>query len=147
MKYKVAPIFKYIILLIVIFMFIKHLEILNNNQDLLITLSIMFIIISFDYVLIECHPDLLNSNETFVDDIVVNNEDIEEIINTHNQDDEKDLDNTAPTQIEYPDRRANYQLPTDFSQPSYDLDEDCYRRGDGRGNNANVNKHYMNEVL
>ena len=67
-------------------------------------------------------------------------EDIEDI--------EKELNNDEDLQkMEYPKQKAFYQLPTDYNTQSYDLNVDCYRRGDGRGNNKNVQKYYAKDVL
>ena len=65
MEYKYPPIFKYIILLICIYMFIEHYNIILNRQNLIITTTIVIMIIVFDYLLIDNHPNMLCSNRTF----------------------------------------------------------------------------------
>lgn len=89
MDYKYPPVFKYILLLLCIFMFIKHLKIMSNKDDLIISISTLFIIIVFDYIMIDEHPDLLDCdkdkflNIDLEDDI--DNKDIEDIINTYDE--------------------------------------------------------------
>jgi hypothetical protein len=156
MEYKYPPIFKYIILLICIFMFIKHLKIMVNHQNLMITISIVIMIMIFDYILIDNHQELLgNPKENFVDSSLLDDpifdKDIDDILENYNIEDiEKELDNDEDLQkLEYPNykQKAFYQLPTDYRRPSYDLDIDCYRRGDGRGNTQAVQRYYSKDVL
>jgi hypothetical protein len=156
MEYKYPPIFKYIILLICIFMFIKHLKIMVNHQNLMITISIVIMIMIFDYILIDNHPELLgNPTENFIDSSLLDDpifdKDIDDILENYNIEDiEKELDNDEDLQkLEYPNykQKAFYQLPTDYRRPSYDLDIDCYRRGDGRGNTKDVQRYYSKDVL
>jgi hypothetical protein len=164
MEYKYSPIFKYIILLICIFMFTKHLKIVTNHQNLIITISIIIMIIIFDYVLIDNHPNLLdmdsdndknldNDKEDFIGSTITDNsildKDIEEILsNMDTNDIIDDLENDE-SEVEYPNRKekAFYQLPTDYRKPSYDLDIDCYKRGDGRGNNLDTERYYTKDVF
>ena len=158
MEYKYPPIFKYIILLMCIFMFIKHLKIMVNHQNLMITISIVIMIMIFDYILIDNHTELLgNSKENFVDsslldeDLADIDKDIEDILENYNIEDiEKELNDDQELQnLEYPKhtQKAFYQLPTDYRKPSYDLDIDCYRRGDGRGNTISTQQYYSKDVL
>jgi hypothetical protein len=160
MEYKYPPIFKYIILLLCIFMFIKHLKIMVNHQNLMITISIIIMVMIFDYILINNHPDLLgnenkNENENFIESSLLNDpiidKDIDDILENYNTDDlEKELNNDEDLQnLEYPNykEKAFYQLPTDYRKPSYDLDIDCYRRGDGRGNTKPTQRYYAKDVL
>ncbi len=156
MEYKYPPIFKYIILLICIFMFIKHLKIMVNHQNLMITISVVIMIMIFDYILIDNHTELLgNPKENFVDSSLLDDpifdKDIDDILENYNIEDiEKELDNDEDLQkLEYPNykQKAFYQLPTDYRRPSYDLDIDCYRRGDGRGNTKDVQRYYSKDVL
>jgi hypothetical protein len=131
-------------------MFIKHTKILTDNNNFLISISILSIIILFDYVLIDKHPNLLMELDEEIeefDDGIITNEDIQNIIDTYDPSDvEKDLDDDENLD-QYPKKSSFYQLPTEFKKPSYDLDGDCYRRGDGRGNNQNIQKYYETDVL
>ena len=131
-------------------MFIKHTKILTNNHNFLISISILAMIILFDYVLINNHPNLLMDTDDEIeefDDNIITNEDIQNIIDNYDPSDvEKDLDDDDGLD-QYPDNSAFYQLPTDFKKPSYDLDGDCYRRGDGRGNNQKIQRYYETDVL
>ena len=161
MEYKYPPIFKYIILLLCIFMFIKHLKIMVNYQNAIITIMITIMIIMFDYIFIDNHPEILgNSIEKFsesdnidIDDILKNYniddiddiddidniDDIDDIYDIKNElDDDRDLQN-----LEYPTnkQKAFYKLPTDYKKPSYELNTDCYRRGNGNNENDNHNQN------
>jgi hypothetical protein len=154
MEYKYPPLFKYIILLICIFMFIYHLKIMVNHQNLMITIPIIVIIAIFDYILIRDHPGLLNQpSENFiashVTEDIITEKDVKEILEDYDPKDmQKELDNDQ-AELEYPDyqEKAFYQLPTDYRRPSFDLDIDCYRRGDGRGNSEPVDRYYHQDVL
>lgn len=155
MIYKHPPIFKYIFLLLCIFMFITHFNIIQNHENLFISITITIMVIMFDYILIENHPELLNNDiENFVSSSVtdiVSDKDIEDIIQSYSetQDFKENIDdlNNDQAELSYPRTKAFLQLPTDYSQPSYDLNVDCYRRGDGRGGNINVQRYYEHEIL
>ena len=41
-------------------MFIMHLNIISNQDNLIITVTVLTMIMIFDYILIENHPDLLD---------------------------------------------------------------------------------------
>lgn len=149
MEYKYPPIFKYIILLISIFMFIKHLKIMAIHENLMITITIIFMFLIFDYILINKHPDLFSFSENFipsyVGDNVVTDLDIDDIVENYDISEiQKELDNDQ-SELEYQNskEKAFYQLPTDYKTPSYDMDGDCYRRGDKR----NVDRYYNHDVL
>ena len=137
-------------------MFIKHLKIMVNHQNLMITISVVIMIMIFDYILIDNHTELLgNPKENFVDSSLLDDpifdKDIDDILENYNIEDiEKELDNDEDLQnLEYPNykQKAFYQLPTDYRRPSYDLDIDCYRRGDGRGNTKDVQRYYSKNIL
>ena len=108
----------------------------------------------FDYILIDNHPDLFGSSkENFisseVSEDIITDRDIQEILDTYDPEDmQKELDNDK-SELQYPEshQQAFYQLPTDYRQPSFDLDIDCYRRGDGRGNSTPVDRYYSKDVL
>lgn len=145
MDYRYPPIFKYIILLLCIFMFIKHLKIMSNKDNLILSISILFIIIIFDYMIIEEHPDLLDyEKEKFANidfEEVIEDKDIEEIINTYDESDMQEvLDNTEKRK--YPEKKSFFKLPTDGKKPTYEKDSgDCYRRGE------NIQNFYANEIF
>lgn len=137
MDYKYPPIFKYIILLLCIFMFIKHLKIMSNKDDLVLSVSILLMVMIFDYILIDEHPNLLDVDTEYFAKIDieddVSDKDIEEILNTYDESEMQEvLDDTEKI---------------NNNKPSYDLDTDCYRHGDGRGNIDKVQKYYTNKIL
>lgn len=135
-------------------MFIKHLKIMVNHQNLMISVSILAITMVLDYILIDQHPDLLNNEDvedfiaSHVSEDIVTDKDIEAILEDIDLDDvQSNLDDDDRQEYPGPRTKAFYQLPTDYKTPSYDLDEDCYRRGDGRGNNRKVQRYYTKDVL
>lgn len=154
MEYKYPPLFKYIILLLCIFMFIKHLKIIPNKDNSILTISILIMIIIFDYIIIDEHPDLLggdmekftSSPDTNLIGDDVSDKDIEEILNTYDESEMQEYLDDAE-KVEIPKRKAFYQLPTDEKKLTYDLDTDCYRRGDGRGNTEKVQRYYSKEIF
>jgi hypothetical protein len=134
-------------------MFIKHLKIMVNHQNLMITISIVLMVMIFDYILINNHPDLLSSSENFiashVTEDIITDTDIAEVLENYDPAEmEKEMDDDQ-AELEYPNsqQKAFYQLPTDYRRPSYDLDIDCYRRGDGRGNTKDIDRYYSKDVL
>ena len=151
MKYKYSPILKYIALFIAIFMFIKHTKKLTNNNNFLMSISILTMIIVFDYVLIDKHPNLLmdtdEENVEKFEENAISNEDIQQILDNYDPTDDINDLNDDDDLDHYPENPSFYQMPTDFKKQSYDLDVDCYRRGDGRGNNKKVQRYYETNVL
>ena len=45
-------------------MFIKHLKIMVNHQNLMISVTIVLITMVFDYIFIDDHPDLIGSEDS-----------------------------------------------------------------------------------
>jgi len=144
MKYRYPPIVKYGLLLISIFMFIKYLKLFPNEQILMLTVSIVAMVILFDYVLINDHMGLIGNVifEDFEDDTIISDIDIDEIIEKYDKKNDAELDNDE--ELEYPSTSASNQLPIDHNNPSFDLNNDCYRRGDG---NKNVARFYDTDVM
>jgi hypothetical protein len=62
MHYKYPPIYKYIILLILITTFLKYYKNITKENYLLIAFIFIYMIFIFDFILIENHPDLFNNN-------------------------------------------------------------------------------------
>jgi hypothetical protein len=56
MHYKQAPIYKYGITLVAIYLFIKHQHIMPNDKILKNTIAIILVMIIMDYILIHNHP-------------------------------------------------------------------------------------------
>jgi hypothetical protein len=63
MSYKYSPIYKYSILLLVIFLYFKHQKSLPQEKILINSVIIILIFILFDYVLINNHPNLFNNEK------------------------------------------------------------------------------------
>lgn len=137
MKYKFSPIFKYILLLLSIFMFIKHLKVLNNSENFLISISILFMVIIFDYVFIEDHPNLVMEDESENDSDV--DSEIEQFYNSVNEqeeyDDDDDDDDDVPMhqvqkykqiqQQKAPQRRRRQIIQNKAIKPAFDIEHEC----------------------
>ena len=66
MKYRYIPIIKYLILIICVFLFIKHSQIVSLDKNLFISTAITIITIILDYMLIENQPSMFEEPvETF----------------------------------------------------------------------------------
>ncbi len=107
----------------------------------------------FDYILIDKHPDLLSTTENFISshvtEDIITDKDVAEILENYDPEDmEKELDDDQ-SELEYQNyqEKGFNQLPTDYRRPSYDLNIDCYRRGDGRGNTKKTERYYSQDVL
>ncbi len=68
MNYKYPPIYKYIILLILITSFLRYYKLITKENFLLIAGIFTYMSFIFDYVLINNHPSLLNDNQNEEDD-------------------------------------------------------------------------------
>lgn len=69
MEYKYPPIYKYTILMIIIYSFIKHQHIMPIDILLFNTLTIILLIISLDFILIKNHTymfDILSSKTNII---------------------------------------------------------------------------------
>ena len=87
MDYKISPIFKYIILFIIIFLFIKHLNVLSFRNNIVCSTFAVITFVILDYMMIYDHPNLFeiksSSKKQNDDDTTTeNNEDIDTIIDT-----------------------------------------------------------------
>lgn len=69
MNYKYPPIYKYIILLILITTFLRYYKVITKDNFLLIAGIFTYMVFLFDFVLIKNHPSLLtddmDDNEEF----------------------------------------------------------------------------------
>lgn len=63
MNYKYPPIYKYGLLLLTIYMFIKHQKILTPDKILFNSVLIVLIVFIFDNIIIRDHPNLLEDVE------------------------------------------------------------------------------------
>lgn len=73
MNYKYPPIYKYIILLILITTFLRYYQIINKDSFLLIAGIFTYMVFIFDYILIRNHPSLL-MDPSIVNDNINDNE-------------------------------------------------------------------------
>jgi hypothetical protein len=63
MYYKYPPVYKYIILLILITTFLKYYKVITKENYLLIASIFAYMVFVFDYVLIEEHPNLFDEKK------------------------------------------------------------------------------------
>lgn len=112
-------------------MFIKHLKVLNNSENFLISMSILTMVIIFDYVFIEDHPDLVVDGDDD-DDEISTNSDVEQFDNSDDGDEEEDDD--MPTQQNHQltltrqqamHKRKQQALQEMAIKPAFDLDNEC----------------------
>ena len=61
MNYKYAPIYKYALFFLIIYMFLKHQYILTPMKILSNAITITLIIMVLDYIIIRNHPSLLEN--------------------------------------------------------------------------------------
>ncbi len=64
MDYKYPPIYKYIILLILITTFLRYYKVITKENFLLIAGIFTYMVFIFDFILIRNHPALLSENQT-----------------------------------------------------------------------------------
>ena len=90
MDYKYPPIYKYGLLMLLIFMYFKHQRIMSHDKILINSIVITCIIVVLDYILIRNHPAPLETKikETYEENF--SNEDIEDIINSYDEDSENE---------------------------------------------------------
>jgi hypothetical protein len=62
MNYKYPPIYKYIILLILITTFLRYYKVITKDNFLLIAGIFTYMVFLFDFVLIKNHPSLLTDD-------------------------------------------------------------------------------------
>lgn len=107
-------------------MFIKHLNVLNDCQNFLISISILAMVITFDYILIENHPNPFIEEEDNSDadtdseieqfnDAASIKEYIKEVLDGDSNNGEVNEGD------EMPKRKVVRKVP----KPSYDLDNEC----------------------
>jgi hypothetical protein len=93
MKYKYSPIYKYAFILLAIYMFFKHQNIMSSDKLIIHSIIIVAIIIMTDYIIIKNHPSIIDvtnykivsDNEEFFDDIALD-DDFDEIIDSYDND-------------------------------------------------------------
>ena len=99
MNYKYPPIYKYGLLFLVIYMFMKHQKILTQDKLLLNAVMITLLIFVFDSVMIKNHTSLLENSidntklshkkSKHIDNI--SDDDLDEIINSYDVSIEEEL--------------------------------------------------------
>lgn len=98
MEYKYAPIYKYVVLFILIYMFMKHQRIIPQNKILLNSLTITIIFAILDYMIIRNHPQLLNTKENKYLD---SDEDVDKIMEAFDSIDSEESTGTTEMEDEY----------------------------------------------
>lgn len=97
MDYKYPPIYKYIILLIVITTFLKYYELITKDNFLLIASIFVYISYLFDYVLIDNHPSLISLPSQ-------NSENTKDNIEKFNDLNDKDIDDKFEIELKELDK-------------------------------------------
>ncbi len=100
MKYKYPSLYKYCLLLLTIFLFLKHQKIIHPDKLLINSLIITVIVGVFDYVLIDDHPTLfqnasshnINSKIEKFEELFGDIDDIETIDNEYSNDNDELFD-------------------------------------------------------
>ena len=124
MEYKYSPIFKYIMLLLVIFMFIKHLHILHDRDIFLLTISLVVIFMIFDYIIIKQHPTLIIMNDDeSTDEYDINmDKELDQIIKNYDNETRKEQQNNK-TQLEKNNQPQNPTRTRNETPEIVDLDD------------------------
>jgi hypothetical protein len=74
MEYKYHPIIKYLVFFIIVYLFIRHQNIMKNEILLANTLVITMYYIVFDYLFISDHQNILtNENDAYFDEEEIKN--------------------------------------------------------------------------
>lgn len=68
MNYKYPPLYKYLLLLLIIYMFLKYQNCMNDEELLVNSLLIVLFVCILDYILINGQPKLLEVNSTIEED-------------------------------------------------------------------------------
>lgn len=88
MEYRYPPLYKYIVFLLILFLFLKHYKYITQDKYLIISILATLLIVLLDYMLIFDHPNILEIKERFdcddLDDIIEDN-DINDINYTNNK--------------------------------------------------------------
>jgi hypothetical protein len=77
MEYKYPPIYKYLTLILIFFMFLRHYKVVTHEQYLPITIIFVLTVGMLDYVLIHEHPYLTsdaNDDNDEIDEIIKSNQ-------------------------------------------------------------------------
>lgn len=117
MNYKYPPIYKYGLLLLTIYMFIKHQKIMTSDKILLNSVLITLIMFIFDNIIIYNHPNLLDDSKekktrADVDDT---NEDLE---NELSDDEINDIIHSYDTDID--SRSGKQQININMRRPQHE---------------------------
>lgn len=91
MEYKTAPLYKYLLVFLSIFMFLKHNPSIKAEDYLLVALAFIVIIIISDFYFINKHTRIVNLDEYF--DETIGEDDDEEVIKILNEELEDDDEN------------------------------------------------------
>lgn len=113
MNYKYPPIYKYGLLLLTIYMFIKHQKIMTPDKILLNSVLITLIMFIFDNIIIGDHPNLLEDSK----EKKISSDDIDDNLENELSDDEiNEIIHSYDTDI---DSRSNkQQINVNIKRPS-----------------------------
>ena len=109
MEYRYPPLYKYIALFIILFLFFRHYKQFTQDKYLILSLLITSFVMLLDYMLIYNHPNLLHTDELFDPDFDLDNILDHDIVNsninnyqTNNKPGQKLHCNTCNTTSELP---------------------------------------------
>lgn len=74
MEYLCPPVYKYLALLLILYMFMSNYKSISNDKFLPIALIFVIIFMIFDFVLIEDHPNILLEKKQPVDELLEEND-------------------------------------------------------------------------
>ena len=77
MNYRIAPLYKYLIFAAILFLFLKYYRQITPNRYILVTFFAVGVLFLLDYVLIDDHPNILDTGESFDLDTIIDNEENE----------------------------------------------------------------------
>ena len=89
MHYKYAPIYKYGLFMLLIYMFFKHQRIMTPNKLLVNSLMITLFFVILDYILIDGNPPPFETDQSKKNKEIISDDELEDIIIAFDDDPEE----------------------------------------------------------
>lgn len=118
MNYKYPPIYKYGLLLLTIYMFIKHQKIMTPDKILLNCVLITLIMFIFDNIIIQNHPNLLEDSKEKKLKLVSDDTD-EDMENELSDDEINEIIHSYDTDIDSRSAKQQININMKRQQPEY----------------------------
>lgn len=140
MQYRYPPLYKYIVLFIMIYMFHRHDKVVQPIKALLNSLMFVFMIIAVDYIMIQNHCNIIETNEGFddidMDEIRKLEQELDQDEDLDDEDDIFDDEDEQPQNDRRCSRRNNtHQVTIPYpqigNQPYHDQYQNQYFTTDG----------------